>query len=78
MQEDYFLKAPVQNQLVEEFVQFMEEHSEVKCLHVLNWQGYGTEEYPYKGFKQNSCWTSLSYELSGCIMAKRRAFRDSC
>ena len=30
----------------------MEEHPEVKCLHVLNWQGYGTEESPYKGFKQ--------------------------
>lgn len=52
MQEDYFLKSPVQNQLVEEFVQFMEEHPEVKCIHVLNWQGYGTEDSPYKGFKQ--------------------------
>ena len=45
-------KGSRSKQLVEDFVQFMEEHSEVKCLHVLNWQGYGTEESSYKGFKQ--------------------------
>lgn len=52
MQEDYFLKAPVKNDLVEEFVLFMEAHPEVKCIHVLNWEGYATEASPYEKFKQ--------------------------
>jgi len=34
MQEDYFLKAPVKNELVEKYVQLMQEHPEIKCLHL--------------------------------------------
>lgn len=34
MQEDYFLKAPVKNELVEKYVQLMYEHSDIKCIHL--------------------------------------------
>lgn len=34
MQEDYFLKDRVKNDIVEEYVNLMEEHSEIKCIHL--------------------------------------------
>lgn len=34
MQEDYFLKAPVKNDLVEKYVKLMYEHPDVKCIHL--------------------------------------------
>lgn len=34
MQEDYFLKAPVKNDLVEKYVKLMYEHPDIKCIHL--------------------------------------------
>ena len=34
MQEDYFLKAPVKNDLVEKYVQLMVKHPDIKCIHL--------------------------------------------
>ena len=34
MQEDYFLKAPVKNDIVEQYVNFMYVHPNVKCIHL--------------------------------------------
>lgn len=34
MQEDYFLKAPVKNDIVEQYVNFMYEHLDIKSIHL--------------------------------------------
>lgn len=34
MQEDYFLKAPVKNDIVEQYVKLMHEHPDIKCIHL--------------------------------------------
>ena len=34
IQEDYFLKAPVKNDLVEKYVKLMYEHPDIKCIHL--------------------------------------------
>lgn len=34
MQEDYFLKDTVKNELVEQYIQLMQEHSDIKCIHL--------------------------------------------
>lgn len=52
MQEDYFLKAPVKNDILEDMVRLMENHEDIKCIHVMNWQGYATEESPYPHFQK--------------------------
>ena len=46
MQEDYFLRDRVKNDIVEDFVVFMEEHPAVKCLHLT--LGAVTNEAPEK------------------------------
>lgn len=52
MQEDYLLKQPVKNDIVEDMVSFMEEHDDVKCLHMMNWRGYATEPSPYPHYQK--------------------------
>lgn len=34
MQEDYFLKDKVKNDIIEKYVSFMQEHPEIKCIHL--------------------------------------------
>lgn len=34
MQEDYFLKDTVKNEIVEQYVQLMHEHPDIKCIHL--------------------------------------------
>lgn len=42
LQEDYFFKAPVKNKLVEIYIRLMEEHPEIKCIHLTD---QGVEAY---------------------------------
>jgi hypothetical protein len=34
MQEDYFLKGTVKNEIVEKYVQLMQEHDDIQCIHL--------------------------------------------
>lgn len=43
LQEDYFLKAPVKNDLVEKYVQLMNDHPDIKCIHLTD-QGVEAHE----------------------------------
>lgn len=67
MQEDYFLKDIVKNELVEQYVQLMDEHPEIGCIHLTDQavSSCGKSEFEYLNkvaFKQHyrvSCQTAL-------------------
>lgn len=63
MQEDYFLKAPVKNDLLESFVGLMGKHKAIKCLHLTDQALHADRKsgYPHLG-----------------IVARRQRYRVSC
>lgn len=63
MQEDYFLKAPVKNDIIESFVKLMNNHPEIKCIHLTD-QALHTD-------------SPSPYEHLG-IVARKQQYRISC
>ena len=47
MQEDYFLKDEVKNDIVEEYVALMRKHSDIKCLHLTDQSVESTQPSEY-------------------------------
>lgn len=62
MQEDYFLKAPVKNNVVEKYVRLMDENPEIKCLHLTDQASTATRKSDYEGL--NIVDTKQRYRVS--------------
>ena len=52
MQEDYFLKDIVKNELVEQFAQLMKEHPDIKCIHLTGQAVKASENSQYKNLNK--------------------------
>lgn len=63
MQEDYFLKAPVKNELVEKYVKLMEDNCKISCIHL-------TDQAVLNGKESN-------FENLDNVLLKQR-YRVSC
>lgn len=51
MQEDYFLKDTVKNDIVEQYVKLMEEHTEIQCIHLTDQAVSADQPTPYNHLK---------------------------
>lgn len=47
MQEDYFLKDTVKNEIVEQYVKLMEENSDIQCIHLTDQAVLADQATPY-------------------------------
>lgn len=63
MQEDFFLKAPVKSDIIDEYFALMIAHPEIKCLHLTDQCGKGSHPSEFKNLDE---------------MDLRRPYRISC
>lgn len=74
MQEDYFLKDKVKNDIVEKYVKLMEEHTDIQCIHLTDQAVSADQSTPYNHLKKVNTFQRYRVSCQAALWRKKELF----